>query len=157
MKRLMVFFYWLGLFLPAWAGELVGVSPDELQALMRQGAVVVDVRTPKEWASTGLIPQSQGLAYFDEHGAYDKDAWLAKLKPLLSSAKQPLVLVCRSGHRSAEVGKMLVAEAGFAKVYHLEKGIRGWAAENRALTQECGPQKLAGLPCEASSPSSGVR
>jgi rhodanese-related sulfurtransferase len=44
-----------------------------------------------------------------------------------------VVLLCRSGHRSQTVGKMLADEAGFAKVYHLEKGIQAWSAENRLL------------------------
>jgi rhodanese-related sulfurtransferase len=29
---------------------------------------------------------------------------------------------------------MLLADAGYGKVYHLEKGIRGWSAENKPLS-----------------------
>ena len=118
----------------AFAGQLLGVTPDELQALQTQGALVVDIRTPEEWKSTGVIAGSLGLTYFDANGAYDKDAWLKQLSAARKDTQQPLVLVCRSGHRSGTVGKMLAAEAGFDKVYHLEKGIRGWTAESRALT-----------------------
>ncbi|MFM8330547.1 MAG: rhodanese-like domain-containing protein [Candidatus Methylumidiphilus sp.] len=117
----------------AQAGTLVGLSPDELQAMQAQGALVVDVRTPEEWRKTGLIPGSHGLTYFDATGGYDKAAWLRQLKPLLKSPDQPLVLVCRSGNRTQIVGKMLAEEAGYAKVYHLEKGIKAWSAENRPL------------------------
>jgi rhodanese-related sulfurtransferase len=128
---------------PARAGELAGLAPDELQAMSEQGALVVDVRTPAEWNGTGLIPGSVGLTYFDANGAYDHAAWLKSLQPLLRSASQPVVLVCRSGHRSAMVGKMLAVEPGFVKVYHLEKGIRGWSAESRPLAK-CGGALLAG-------------
>lgn len=114
-------------------GDLVGLTPDGLQAMQEQGALVVDVRTPEEWKSTGLIPGSKRLTYFDSTGGYDKEAWLRQLKPLLTSPEQPVILVCRSGNRSATVGKMLLNEAGYGKVYHLEKGIRGWSAESKPL------------------------
>ena len=133
MKRLL--FFLLGLS-QAFAGELVGVTPDEMDALVKKGATVVDIRTPQEWKATGLIPGSHGLTYFDASGHYDKEDWLGRLKPLLGSAGQPVILVCRSGNRSATVGKMLVNEAGFDRVYHLEKGIRGWTAESRSLAAQ---------------------
>ncbi len=122
----------------AYAGELVNLAPNELRAMQARGALVVDVRTPEEWSKTGMIPGSKGLTYFDSTGAYDKDGWLRQLQPLLATSPgQPVILVCRSGHRSATVGKMLVDEAGYAKVYQLEKGIRGWSEENQPLEGRC--------------------
>ncbi len=115
------------------AGNLVGLSPDELQTMQENGALVVDVRTPQEWRNTGFIPGSKGLTYFDSNGGYDKDTWLKQLRAWLKSPQQPVILVCRSGNRSAMVGRMLVDEAGFAKAYHLEKGIRAWSSESRPL------------------------
>lgn len=58
---------WLALALTcgnALAAELIGVTPDELQSLREQGALVVDIRTPEEWRATGLIPGSQRLTFF---------------------------------------------------------------------------------------------
>jgi len=120
----------------AHAGDLVGVTPDELQTMQAQGALVVDVRTPAEWKTTGLIPGSKGLTYFDSTGGYDKDGWLKELKSSVTAPDQPVILVCRSGNRSATVGKMLLTEAGYGKVYHLEKGIRGWSAESKPLAPQ---------------------
>jgi rhodanese-related sulfurtransferase len=132
MIRLLSSFLLL-LSLPAWAGTLRGVNPDELLDLQQKGALVVDVRTPEEWKSTGVIPGSAKLTFFDKNGAYDKDAWLKQLKGQVKSADQPIVLVCRSGNRSGTVGKELAQEPGFGQVYHLEKGIRQWSAESRSL------------------------
>jgi len=115
------------------AAELRGVSPEELQALQQQGALVVDIRTPEEWKSTGIIAGSRKLMYFDRNGAYDRDAWLSQLKTLVRKPDQPVVLVCRSGNRSGTVGKELAAQPGFGTIYHLEKGLRQWTAENRSL------------------------
>jgi rhodanese-related sulfurtransferase len=120
----------------AQAGDLVGVTPDELQAMQAQGALVVDVRTPEEWKSTGMIPGSKGLTYFDSTGGSDKEGWLKQFKPWVTSPGLAVILVCRSGNRSSTVGKMLLAEAGYAKVYHLEKGIRGWSAESKPLAPQ---------------------
>ena len=131
-KRLLALFPLL--FGLAQAGDLVGVTPDELQAMQERGALVVDVRTPEEWKSTGMIPGSKGLTYFDATGGYDKEGWLNQLQPWAAAAPgQPVILVCRSGNRSATVGKMLLSEGGYGKVYHLEKGIRGWSAESKPL------------------------
>ncbi|MDD5036793.1 MAG: rhodanese-like domain-containing protein [Methylococcaceae bacterium] len=133
MKRGLCLFAWI--FGYCQAGELLGLTPDELQAMENQGALVVDVRTPQEWKSTGIIPGSHALTYFDANGGYDKEGWLKQLKPLMKSPDQALIMVCRSGHRSAMVGRMLSDEAGYSKVYHLEKGIRGWSAESLPLAQ----------------------
>lgn len=120
----------------AFGGDLVGLAPDELQAMQAKGALVVDVRTPEEWKSTGLIPGSKGLTYFDSTGGHDQAGWLKQLQALKTSPEQAVVLVCRSGHRSANVGRMLAAEPGYAKVYHLEKGIKGWGAEGKPLATQ---------------------
>jgi len=133
-KRLLALFPLL--FGLAQAGDLVGVTPDELEAMQAQGALVVDVRTPEEWKATGMIPGSRGLTYFDSTGGHDQAGWLTQLKPWVAGQGQPVILVCRSGNRSATVGKMMLGEAGYGKVYHLEKGIRGWSAESKPLTRQ---------------------
>ncbi len=117
----------------ALAAELVGVTPDELQTLMDQGALVVDIRTPEEWKATGVIPGSRRLTFFDPYGQYDRGYWLKQLGSMARFPNQAVILVCRSGSRSTTVGRMLASETGFGRVYHLEKGIRGWVAEDRRL------------------------
>lgn len=114
-------------------GELVGVTPDELKTLQQEGARIIDVRAPEEWQKTGMIPGSDPLTYFDAHGGYDTTAWLQKLNAISPGKTGKIVLVCRSGNRSSVIGKMLADEQGYPKVYHLEKGVREWAAEGNAL------------------------
>jgi rhodanese-related sulfurtransferase len=122
--------------LPAWAGNLRGVNPEELLELQGKGALIVDIRTAEEWKSTGIIADSAKLTYFDKNGAYDKNAWLKQLAGLRKSPDQPIVLVCRSGNRSGIVGKELAQEPGMDTVYHLEKGLRQWTAENKGLVSQ---------------------
>ncbi len=115
---------------------LTGLTPDELLSMQEKGALVVDVRTPQEWKNTGLIAGSKGLTFFDATGGYDQEGWIRRLKPLLKSSDQPVILVCRSGSRSSMVGRMLLTEGGFSKVYQLDKGLIGWKAEGLPLTAQ---------------------
>lgn len=132
-NQLLILLAWVWPLARVLAGELVGVTPDELKALQQEGARIIDVRTPEEWRKTGLIPGSDPLTYFDAHGGYDTAAWLQKLDTLSPGKASKIVLVCRSGNRSGSIGKMLADELGYPKVYHLEKGVREWAAEGNVL------------------------
>ena len=112
--------------------ELVGISPNQLEALMeKENALVVDIRTPPEWKATGTIASSHKLMFFDANSHYDSSKWLAKLNRLRKD-HQPVILVCRSGGRSSSVGRLLDEKSGNSKVYHLEKGIKGWISEGKA-------------------------
>ncbi|QJD28537.1 rhodanese-like domain-containing protein [Methylococcus geothermalis] len=122
---------------PTFGGGLLGITPDELETLKAQGVPVVDVRTPEEWRKTGVIEGSKPLTFFDSKGAYDAAAWMQEFKTIASDPAKPVVLVCRSGNRTAMVGKMLTQELGYERVYHLEKGLQVWMAEGHKLAP-CG-------------------
>ncbi len=85
---------------------LIGrASKTDIKALLDQGALVVDVRTPAEFAGRHYegainIPLSELTAQLDKLGP-DKD--------------KPIVLYCHSGARSASARHTLV-EAGFTNV-----------------------------------------
>ena len=113
--------------------ELIGVDPDKLQSMIDQGALVVDVRTQKEWDTTGVIPSSHKLMYYDENGNSSADQWLAELRGLRHTEDQAVVIVCHSGGRSASVGHFLDNEVGMSNVYHLENGISGWINQGKAV------------------------
>ena len=117
------------------ATELKGITPDEAQALMDRGVPLIDIRTPKEWQTTGIIAGSHLITFFDSNGQYDAQAWLTALKAIAPRPDRPVILVCRSGNRSSTVGRMLSDELGYRQVYHLEKGTRGWTAEGNPLAK----------------------
>lgn len=52
----------------------------------------------------------------------------ARLTELETARQSPLVLICRSGQRSAQVGHFLEQE-GFNEVINLEGGMNAWAAQ----------------------------
>ncbi len=88
------------------------IAHDELaEALKSKSCVLVDVREPHEF-SVGHVPGSVNhpLSRFDAHR--------------LPAGKQ-LVLICRSGARSARA-LSLTRAAGLTAVRHYSGGVMGW-------------------------------
>ena len=91
------------------------VTVAQAAALREGGAFVVDVREPDEWAA-GHIP----------------DATLIPLGELASRVGElprdrSIVVVCRSGNRSAQ-GRDILLGAAFVAVTSLDGGMTDWAA-----------------------------
>jgi len=143
MKIKLTFFLLLTLFSSfISAEELINLSSDQLIALQKnQNALVIDIRTEKEWAATGTIPNSHKLQFFSANGKYDTEKWLSDLENLKSSAEQPIILVCRSGSRSGMVGNMLSKQKNMKNIFHLSNGIMPWIKAGNEVNKECSPQQ----------------
>jgi len=143
MKIKLTFFLVLTLFSSLIsAEELINLSSDQLIALQKnQNALVIDIRTEKEWAATGTIPNSHKLQFFSANGKYDAEKWLSDLENLKSSAEQPIILVCRSGSRSGMVGNMLSKQKNMKNIFHLSNGIMPWIKAGNEVNKECSPQQ----------------
>jgi rhodanese-related sulfurtransferase len=124
------------------AAELVTISSEQLQTMQQQNALVIDIRTQQEWAETGTIPESLKIQFFDKNGNYDSEQWLKQLNERRQSLNQPVILVCRSGNRSAKVGNFLTQKLGMNNIYHLENGMNAWTKEAREIDKEC-PTQIA--------------
>ena len=70
----------------------VQVSPEAIKNYEQ----IVDIRTPSEWAETGVIKGAKTITF----NPADKDSFLNELKANLD-LKKPVALICRSGRRSA--------------------------------------------------------
>ena len=98
------------------------VSVGDAAALRDQGALVLDVREPDEWA-TGTVPDATLISLGElpaRTGELPKD--------------RPIVVICRSGNRSAQ-GRDILLAAGFDEVTSVTGGMTDWIA--------------AGLPVES--------
>lgn len=122
------------------AAELGQLTPAQLESMQaQQQALVIDIRTPKEWQASGVIPHSQALEFFDEQGNYDLDKWLNQVKKLQKTAEQPLILVCRSGNRSGKLGNILSHQLGMKNIYHLSNGISSWIKADKTIEKNTTP------------------
>jgi rhodanese-related sulfurtransferase len=116
-------------------GQLIGLTPAQLEKKIEQKVTVIDIRTPQEWKDTGVIPTSHKLMFFDNRGAYDIEKWVANFSKIVKDKNQPFVLICRSGNRTGQVGGFLAQKLGYKKVFDLKHGIKSWIKENRKVTK----------------------
>lgn len=107
------------------------VSSDEVQALVERGVAVVDVRTPREWRQTGVIPGSRLITAFDEAGRL-KPSFAAALRQAVAQ-DQEVVVICATGRRSAAISLLMVSEGGYTRVYDATDGIQGWLRSGHPL------------------------
>ncbi|MGB9496231.1 MAG: rhodanese-like domain-containing protein [Azonexus sp.] len=109
--------------------EVIDIDNAELAQLAKSGVTVIDIRTQPEWEETGIVAGSKLLTFFDEKGRADPAAWLEKLKPIVKPG-DPVIVICRSGNRTKPVSQLLSQQAGYAKVYNVKNGLKGWRRDN---------------------------
>ena len=100
---------------PAAAAQVLPVNAAQARQLMAKGALLADVREPKELAETGKLEGAlnvpmNNLRRLAAHGQTPSE---------ISADKQrPIILYCRTGRRSSEAGGILAAH-GFRQIYIL--------------------------------------
>ena len=99
-----------------------GIDVKQAQIMNKQGALLLDVREPDEYSAihapdAKLIPLGQLNARLKEIEAY-KD--------------KPIVVMCRSGRRSAQAVSLL-KEAGYTQVSNVKGGIVAWEGSGLAV------------------------
>jgi rhodanese-related sulfurtransferase len=93
--------------------QLVDLTPDELEDRLGQSVLIIDVRTRWEY-DRGHIAGSISIPL----GREDQ---IARRWP----PDSPLVLVCKTGHRSQAAAAALL-QRGFTQISHLAGGMDAW-------------------------------
>ncbi len=124
------------------AAELTNIAPDQLEELQEKNALLIDIRTEKEWNTTGIIPGSHKIEFFNSEGGYDLNMWMRQFNEQRLSPDQPIVLICRSGNRTETVGNFLAHKLDLKYIYHLEHGIKSWIKAGKTTDKGC-PDQLA--------------
>ena len=103
--------------------EAPSISPAELHAQRESGAapVVIDVRTPEEYASVH-IPGAVNIPF---------DQVADRIGEIESS--QGVALYCMVGPR-ARKGESALLAAGYEEIFHLEGGLAAWQAAGLPVT-----------------------
>lgn len=104
--------------------QLPTTATGDLDRARADGAVVLDVREPQEWQAGHLadsvhVPMHAVPAWLDARAGDDDRA---------------VVVVCRSGHRSAHVTAWLLEQGVDAS--NLDGGLLAWAVERRPLVTD---------------------
>jgi rhodanese-related sulfurtransferase len=112
--------------IPVAADDLATVTVQQAEALRKDGIRILDVRRSEEWRETGIVPGSILVTAFDAEGRLNS-AFLQSVRQQTDST-QPLMLICRSGNRSAKISTLL-QQAGYAHLYNVAGGIHAWQSE----------------------------
>lgn len=101
------------------------VNTMEATRLMNEEALLLDVREDNEWA-VGRLPNARHIRL----GELSK-----RLSELEKFKDKPIVVYCRSGHRSARACALL-KKSGFANPNNLAGGIMAWEQANLPITRK---------------------
>jgi rhodanese-related sulfurtransferase len=104
--------------------QFAAVGPQDVVRLMNQGAVVLDLRKPDEFAAGHI----QGARNFSSDQILKAEETLKKYK------QKAVVLVCDSGSLGSSAAREL-GRQGFATAVNLRGGLAAWRAENMPLAK----------------------
>jgi len=92
------------------------------QKLVNSKIKIIDIRTPNEWKTTGIVKGSYPIMFFDEQGNYNVEMFLDKLNKVVKK-EEKFALICNSGNRTQTVGTFLGKQLGY-NVIDLQGGIQ---------------------------------
>ena len=134
----------------------INLTPDQAQKLIQEDprTILIDIRSSMEFLFVGHPVGAVHIAWIDEPDWVINPHFVTDIRKLvlggavcsLDDGCAPVILICRSGKRSLEAGKLLLQE-GFTKVFHVEEGFEGELNENHQRSS-VGGWRFRGLPWE---------
>lgn len=117
--------------------QLKTVTPTEAWDICQKDprALLIDVRSSMEFLFVGHPQGALHIPWIDEPDWVINENFVTEIRKLaLGGVKEadndvPIVLICRSGNRSDEAGKILV-ESGMTNVYNIDEGFEGKLDDN---------------------------
>jgi len=110
------------------------ISNSELKALLQQGVPLIDIRTPREWRETGIVPNSHKITFFKEDGSVDT-AFFPSFDALVGDKEKAVALICRTGNRTKSLANYLTEKLGYKRVYNVTNGITAWIGEGNPVVR----------------------
>ena len=123
------------------------LTPKEAHAFLHTNtdAVFVDVRSEIEFFYVGHPVGAEHIAWQEPPDWEVQPEFAQHVKALVAGVKsRPVVLICRSGKRSVDAGKVL-ENSGFSDVYNVLHGFEGDLDENFHRGHKSG-WRFDGLP-----------
>jgi rhodanese-related sulfurtransferase len=141
----------------AWMNqEITSLSPPKAYEFLKenQGGVLIDVRSSMEFLFVGHPMGSVHVPWIDEPDWVVNPHFITEVRKVMlggvgvgvHEADAPVVLICRSGKRSLEAGKLLI-DSGFSEVYNVSEGFEGELDETHHRSTQ-GGWRFHGLPWE---------
>ena len=102
-----------------------------LSEMIAKGVKVVDIRRPEEWHQTGVVEGSHLITAFDRYGRIEP-GFVGTFQELVAK-DEPVVLICRTGSRTAVLAHALAEQLEYQQVYNVTDGITRWIAEGQVV------------------------
>lgn len=135
---------------------LKDLSPKQAWQLMQDDprAILVDIRSTMEYLFVGHPVGAVHVPWIDEPDWEQNPDFVLEIRKLMLGGKvcleeegcSPIILICRSGKRTREAGKLLL-ESGFGNVLHVDVGFEGDRDEEHHRST-LGGWRFHGLPWE---------
>lgn len=137
--------------------QVRGLSPQEAWEFLQGDprAILVDVRSNMEYLFVGHPVGAIHVPWIDEPDWQINPHFVTQIRKLLLGGVcvadgdvscAPVILICRSGKRSLEAGKLLVRN-GFKEVYNISEGFEGDLDTSHHRSSQ-GGWRFRGLPWE---------
>ena len=136
--------------------ELHNILPKSAAQMIHDDprAILVDIRSSMEFLFVGHPVGAVHLPWIDEPDWEINPHFVAEVRKLMLGGAvcdveegcAPIVLICRSGKRSQEAGKVLIA-AGLSNIFHIDEGFEGDLDEAHKRSS-VGGWRFHGLPWE---------
>jgi rhodanese-related sulfurtransferase len=136
--------------------KLQHISPKQAMDMIdnEHNVVFVDVRSEMEFLFIGHPVGAVNIPWIEEPEWEINPHFVRDIRKLIlggvicsdESQCAPVILICRSGKRSAEAGQVLV-DAGFSRVYNINTGFEGDLDDNHQRST-LGGWRFDGLPWE---------
>lgn len=107
------------------------INTEQLKELISEGVPVYDIRRPEEWRQTGVVEGSRKLTFVDESGRPNPEFFSRFTAEV--GKDDPVILICRTGNRTDILGRHLVEQLGYRKVYNVRDGISQWVREQHPV------------------------
>ncbi|MEO5331588.1 MAG: rhodanese-like domain-containing protein [Magnetococcus sp. YQC-5] len=121
------------------------LTPDEAFILVSNPETAfIDIRSEVEHFFIGSPPHVINIPWQDAPDFELNPHFVAEVLQAVKRKDRPIVLICRSGHRSIDAGNRLIQE-GFQTVYHVLEGFEGDRDEHHHRSSVNG-WRFRGLP-----------
>ncbi|MDY0195119.1 MAG: rhodanese-like domain-containing protein [Sulfurovaceae bacterium] len=101
MKKIFLLFSILTLLIHADVTNVVATK-----AFLNKPIKIIDIRTPAEWAQSGIIKGSYPIMFFNEKGEAKEDAFLVQLNKIVKK-NETFAIICRTGSRTTAITPFL--------------------------------------------------
>ena len=131
------------------------ITPSDAWAMMQAnpGATLIDVRSDMEFLMIGHPKGAVNVSWIDAPDWTVDEAFVANVRKALlgriagrDRASPPLFLICRSGNRSRDAGRLL-AQEGLTDIYVIDGGFEG-PLDNEHHRNTIAGWRFEGLPWE---------